>query len=191
MINYWLAYSILLPALAGLVYYRSIPPFAKLLVIQVWVGFFVEVTAQWWAYKLGNNLILYYGYIAILIVINGLLFERLAKRRFRLVWILLVVLIAEYFYRGGFPSFTFLLLDIFVVLSCMYAFKMVVNNQLKLEYMWILGTMLFYFFSATIYLTLHQSLDRESLIVMSNIWAVSNLVSNVSYTGALWRLGLS
>lgn len=94
----WLSYSIAVPLLVGLIFYRSIPSYAKLLVIQLLVGFLIEPLAQWYAYKFGNNMVLFYGYLVALYILNLLIFYSLINNK-KIFWFGLggLSVVAEFF----------------------------------------------------------------------------------------------
>jgi len=139
-------------------------------------------------------MVLYFGYIGFLYVINSFLFFKLLNDK-RVFYFALgsISLVIEMVVSGPsrFPSFSFLLLDVLIVIGCLTSLLRMVSCKLSTNAMWLMLTMFYYFISATIYLSLHGFIEPEMLLVMSNVWAVSNLIANFFYTAVLWKLGYS
>lgn len=192
--------TIIFPCLIGMLFFKSLPLYYRLIVALLLFGFLTEVTLITLSFLRINNLFSSHLYALVEIILLSLYFRRLAKTSkeknvistimivlsgFAIVYSIIGSNIAEF---NSIPRA--LECIYFSVLACYAFYNMALEPPEKedVSLYFVNGAILLYFSSCFIVFAFSKSmtLDTENLLFMHNVHSLVSATCNIAYAIGLW-----
>jgi hypothetical protein len=195
-IGHILAASVLIPAMIGTYYFRSLPLYGKYLVAFIYATLASEVFSVLFAKLYGNNMIVFYFYSCAVALCIGVAYSKLLKRRLTVFYLVPVVAIIESFVSGPtmFNSISFTILNVLLIITSLMCYTKIMLVEIGTDVFCFNGVLLFAALSNILFYFTAFFLQRQDLQLMGSIFGVHswiNMVTNLAYGYSLWILSKS
>jgi hypothetical protein len=184
--------SILIPATTGIFFYKRLPDYAKVFTWILITGTVTEVVAYGVAVYLQENRPVYSIYLMSLSVLYAVYFTKsgvtayLTKLFYGTFGFTVLVFILE---PMTFPSLPYMALACLVIINCLWLLRQVALVKRDRRELLLNALIFFYFLASFVYLVSHRFvLSMNILSTLNQVWQFQNLVCNLAFTFALWKL---